>query len=97
MTVGERVIGTAPLDEEVFVEPGAVTVGASAAGYDAALRTVSIAKGASADVALTLTVPRRSLVPAFVTGGAGAAALVTGIGLFAGGPRRSERAVTGTA
>ena len=76
--VGDRVIGRAPLDDEVFVDAGTVVVEASAPGYDQARQVVQIAKGGSADVSLTLAEPRRSLVPAFVIGGVGAVALVGG-------------------
>lgn len=85
LTVGERIVGKSPLEDEVFVSPGMVTVSASAPGYEQALRTVPITKGSSVDVTLTLTAPRRSVVPGAVLGGVAGAALVTGIGLFAGG------------
>jgi hypothetical protein len=78
VTVGDRVVGKSPVDEEVFVTAGQVTVGASAPGYAPALQSVPIAKGGSADVSLTLLEPRRSLVPAVVIGGVGVAALGVG-------------------
>jgi tetratricopeptide (TPR) repeat protein len=78
VAVGDREIGKAPVDDEVFVSPGTVTVSASAPGYEQAIQTVQVAKGGSADVALTLKEPQRSLVPAYVMGGVGAAALIGG-------------------
>lgn len=78
VTVGERAIGTSPIAEEVFVPPGVVTVRAVAPGYEADQQSLPIAKGGSAEVALTLREPGRSLVPAFVIGGVGVAALVGG-------------------
>jgi hypothetical protein len=71
---------------ELFVNPGAHTVSATADGYTTAQATVDAAPGASRDVALTLVPvppPKRSVVPGAVLGGVAGAALVTGIGLTA--------------
>jgi tetratricopeptide (TPR) repeat protein len=78
VSVGDRAVGKAPVDDELFVSPGTIAVSASAPGYEQALQSVQVAKGGSADVVLTLKEPRRSLVPAFVMGGVGAAALIGG-------------------
>lgn len=49
-----RLAGVAPLEGEAFVEPGTHTVEARLAGYAPACRTVDVAKGGGAEVALVL-------------------------------------------
>jgi hypothetical protein len=91
VTLNDRAIGKAPVQGEVFVSPGVVTVRATAQGYEPAQRTVTLAKGGAADVALTLAAPRRSIVPGAVLGGVAGAALVTGAALLgAGAAQRSS-------
>jgi hypothetical protein len=51
-------VGTAPLTDEVFVEPGVHVVEARLAGRDAARQQATVAAGASASVKLVLPVPR---------------------------------------
>jgi len=76
--VGDRAVGKAPVQEEVFVSPGTVAVSASAPGYEPALQSVQVAKGGSVDVVLALAETRRSVVPGAVLGGLAGAALVIG-------------------
>jgi hypothetical protein len=88
--VNGRVVGKSPIADELFVDPGAVKVEARLDGYTPAGQSVQLGKGDTREVALELTpdaVPpqRRSVVPGAVLGGVAGAALVTGIGLFAGG------------
>lgn len=52
--VDGRVIGYAPLAEEVFVEPGARVIEARLEGYAAARETITAGKGAQHEVKLTL-------------------------------------------
>ena len=52
--VDGKVVGTAPLPLEVYVEPGARTVEAKLAGYASAKETLAIEKGAARTVELTL-------------------------------------------
>ena len=76
-----ELLGLAPLDGEVFADPGAVTVEARLAGYQDARATVQVDKGASKDASLVLLPAeekKRSILPAAVMGGVGGAALVTG-------------------
>lgn len=83
VSVGGRVVGYAPVDDEVFVSQGTVTVSASAPGYEQALKSVQVAKGGAADVVLTLKEPRRSVVPGAVMGGLAGVPLVIGVVLEA--------------
>lgn len=95
--VDGKSVGTAPLAGEVLVEPGAHVVEAQLAGRGAARGEASVVAGGSASVTLALkseqappppppVVPvKRSVVPGAVLGGVAGAALVTGLGLFAGG------------
>jgi hypothetical protein len=84
-------LGPASLAGEVFVEPGPHVVEATLAGYKPARAPVDAAKGSAQDVTLELVKiaepppARRSVVPGAVLGGIAGAALVTGIGLYAGG------------
>lgn len=52
--VDGKVIGTSPLDTEIFVEPGSMTVEAKLTGYKDARQTILATKGAELPVALTL-------------------------------------------
>jgi len=79
VTVGDRAVGKAPVEDEVLVTPGTVTVSASAPGYEQAAQSVAVAKGGSAEVSLTLREPRRSLVPLIVLASASAASLGVGV------------------
>lgn len=70
--------------DELFVEPGAVSLSARRDGYIATRQTFTIAKGEAKNVTLTLApivVEKRSIVPGVVLGSAAGAALVTGIAL----------------
>ena len=78
VAVAGRAVGSSPLVDEVFVEPGSVTVEATLPGYESAQRTVNVAKGAAVDISLTLEHTKRSNLPAFVVGGVGVAALGLG-------------------
>jgi hypothetical protein len=92
VTVGDREVGKAPVEDDVFVTPGAVTVTAAAMGYEAATQSVQVAKGGTAEVSLVLREPRRSLVPVYVVGGVGAAALVSGAVLLGVGTAKGASA-----
>jgi hypothetical protein len=83
VSVAGRVVGSSPLTEEIFVEPGSVTVEATLSGYESAQQTVPVAKGASVEVSFTLEHTKRSLLPAFVVGGFGAVALGVGASFVA--------------
>jgi hypothetical protein len=54
IVVDGNVVGSEPLEGEVFVEPGAHTIEARLVGYKGAPQAVTVAKGQSVDVALTL-------------------------------------------
>jgi PEGA domain len=99
VSVGDRVIGNAPIEDEVFVDPGLVTVSASAPGYEQTLSRVSVAKGGSADVELSL-VQARPRWPMVVTGVLAAGGLAAGAGLAVaanakGGDAAAVRATLG--
>ena len=67
-------LGASPLDGEVFVEPGPHTITASLEGYTSVTSTKDIAKGARAELALTL----ERAPAAGGAGGAGGAAALSG-------------------
>jgi hypothetical protein len=96
--VDGRVVGRAPLVDPLFVDPGSHTIEAVQEGFPAARATVEATAGGERAVALELRksepppppLPpphheRRSVVPGAVLGGVAGVALVTGIGLYAGG------------
>jgi hypothetical protein len=89
VVVAGRAVGSSPIADEVFVEPGSVSVEASLPGYEAAQQTIQVAKGAAVEVSLTLEHAKRSKVPAFVIGGVGLAAL--GLGASFIGIAESDR------
>ncbi len=74
--------GTTPIDGELFVTPGTVTIDVQADGYEPVRKTVDVAKGHAEEVTLSLArkaePPERSKVPAYVIGGVGVGALVAG-------------------
>ena len=94
VTLNGRPIGTAPLAGTLFVEPGAVVVEATLAGYLDGRKQVAVAKGGEETVTLSLVPvppPRRSVVPGAVLGGLAGAALVTGVVLeVVAASKRSE-------
>jgi hypothetical protein len=53
--VDGKSVGFAPIEEEVFVEPGERTIEARLAGYEEARQTIQAEKGAPQTVVLTLT------------------------------------------
>lgn len=61
--VDGTVVGRAPLDEDVFVEPGERTVEARLAGYEPAKQTIKSGKGTAQLVTLKLTVADPPPVP----------------------------------
>lgn len=91
---GKRV-GTAPLGEAVFVDPGSHTVEARLAGYETARQGVEAVKGGALTVTLgmvgvreapvvvvpTVTPERRSRAPGIVLGSVAGVSLATGIAL----------------
>lgn len=83
------------VQHEVFVDPGRHVIEAGSAGYQVGRMAFEVSAGKATEVALTLVpVPaeRRSLVPAFVMGGVGAAALAGGIGLVVIGGMKGSSA-----
>lgn len=92
--VAGQAVGASPLPDEVFVEPGVVTVEARLPGYETAQQTVQIEKGSAVEVSLTLEHTRRSNLPAFVMGGIGMAAL--GLGASFIGIAESNRSTATT-
>jgi hypothetical protein len=91
VTIDGKPIGASPIAGEVFVDPGPHVVRAMLSGYKVAEARVDVPKGSSQRVALDLVKDadsppvRRNVVPGAVLGGIAGAALVTGIGLYAGG------------
>lgn len=97
-------IGKAPLEQEVFVEPGARRIEAKFEGYESAQQQVQVAKGSTHQIALKLkktappppavVTPTRPswTVPVIVVGASlAAASFGTGIGLFvASGSKGTE-------
>jgi hypothetical protein len=97
VTVNGRDVGKSPIDDEVFVDPGVAKIEAHRDGYTAAEQSAQIGKGDTREVTLVLTPTRgtpqrRSVVPGAVLGGIAGAALVTGIGLYAGGRAKESSA-----
>jgi hypothetical protein len=95
VTVNGKAMGKAPLETEAFVDPGQATVSAQLEGYVAVQQSVTVAKGEAREVTLTLVpvvVAKRSIVPGVVLGSVAGAALVTGIGLYAGGRAKASSA-----
>ena len=88
VTVNGRAMGTAPLDDEVFVEAGTVKVSARREGYVAVEQAVSVQKGEAREVAVVLVAvatppvkvgPHRALL--VVSGVLAAGGLAAGAGL----------------
>ncbi|XXY45683.1 PEGA domain-containing protein [Sorangium sp. So ce269] len=57
--VDGKVVGRAPVEGELFVEPGEHRVEARLEGYAPASQTVSVAKGGTAEVALAMALAKR--------------------------------------
>jgi hypothetical protein len=72
--------GLAPLEGEVFVDPGRSIIEAKLVGYQDARAVVQVEKGAATDANLVLVSAeeRRNVVPAIIMGGIGGVAAVTG-------------------
>jgi tetratricopeptide (TPR) repeat protein len=92
--VDGKSVGTAPLADAVFLEPGTRTVRARLAGYETAAATVEAAKGAAIEVRLEMKKevvvppvpppapePRRPAWPAVVSGVLAAGGLAAGAAL----------------
>ncbi|WP_437744133.1 PEGA domain-containing protein [Sorangium sp. So ce1504] len=80
--VDGKAVGRAPLEGEVFVEPGEHQVEARQVGYAPASQTVTVAKGATAAVTLALAAAKsEGATAAGTTEGGGSA-----VGAGAGGP-----------
>jgi hypothetical protein len=97
ITVNGRAVGTTPMADEVFVAPGTANVVARRDGYATAQQGVAVAQGEAREVSLVLEPitskpERRSVVPGVVLGSVAGVALVTGIGLFAGGRSKASSA-----
>ncbi|XYH99208.1 PEGA domain-containing protein [Sorangium sp. So ce1128] len=79
--VDGKVVGRAPLEGEVFVEPGEHRVDARLEGYAPASQTVTVAKGGKVEVALAMALARNEApTTAGVTTEGGASAPVAGAG-----------------
>jgi hypothetical protein len=100
VTVGGRVVGASPLEDEVFVEAGSVTVAARGTGYVGAQQAVSVGKGEEREVALVLAgvapvvVARRPIWPALLSGGAALVGIAVGAGLAAAANGKGADAAT---
>lgn len=81
--VAGQTVGSSPLANDVFVEPGSVTVEATLPGYETARQVTQVNKDSAAEITLTLERTKRSKLPVFVVGGVGLAALGIG-GSFIG-------------
>lgn len=80
---------------ELFVDAGSHTIVAQREGHEDALARITLSAGSAEDVKLSLApavVERRSVVPGAVLGSIAGAALVTGIGLYAGGRAKESSA-----
>jgi hypothetical protein len=64
VVVDGTAVGTSPLPGEVFVAPGTHVIQAKAAGYDGANQTVTIEKGATRTIELSLEATRLMAPPA---------------------------------
>ncbi|WP_437756851.1 PEGA domain-containing protein [Sorangium sp. So ce1389] len=85
--VDGKVVGRAPLEGEVFVEPGEHQVEARQAGYAPASQTVKVAKGGTAEVKLALALAKsEGPTAAGTTEGGGSAAGTGVVGPVAGPP-----------
>jgi hypothetical protein len=71
IVIDGTVVGTEPLEGEVFVEPGAHTIEARLVGYKGAPQAVTVAKGQSVDVALTLVKSASTVEGSGTAGGPG--------------------------
>jgi len=102
VVVDGRNVGLAPLTKPVFVDPGQKVVEAKLEGFQVALKTIQVEKGATLDVNLVLvpmaaggSAPGKKSVPLIVTGAAlGVVGIGAGIGLFVAGGSRSDAAAT---
>ena len=87
VTVNGRALGHGSITDDVYTEPGTVTVEAKREGYSTVRKTFTATKGAAIrEVPLTLIPlegPKpRSVVPGAVLGGVAVVGLATGIGLL---------------
>jgi hypothetical protein len=86
--IGGEQKGTTPIDGELFVMPGTITIDVEADGYEPASKTIELAKGKTEDV--TFSLARKappagpSMVPMFLIGGAAGVGVLLGIGTAAG-------------
>jgi hypothetical protein len=80
-----ELLGIAPLEEDVFAEPGTSTFTAKLAGYTDARAVVQVVKGSSHEAVLALvpsvTEPE-GLNPAIVIGGSATAGVALGVGVL---------------
>lgn len=80
--VNGKPAGKAPIGEELFVPPGDCTVEVSAPEYEPWSRKIPAAAGKEQKLQVDLVQPPRSILPGVAAGGAGVAALVTGVALY---------------
>jgi hypothetical protein len=93
VSIDGRVIGTSPLKEPVFVDPGKRVVTVTRNGYKDSRQEADFAAGRTSELVITLasseptpiTSMPRSLAPAIVLGGIAIAGLVAGTGIFVAG------------
>jgi len=92
--VDGKLLGSAPLPDPVFLDPGRHVIEARGDGYPPARAGVEARPGAAQAVTLTLArapdpaPERRSVVPGAVLGGVAGAALVSGIAVVAVGAKK---------
>lgn len=104
IVVDGRSVGRSPLEEGVFVEPGAHTVKGKLSGYKSAQQDVEAKAGEDVEVSMSLErevvivkVPEKSepmaLWPALVAGGVGVVGIGAGVGLMLASNSRYDDSV----
>lgn len=74
------VLGSSPLSESVFVNPGPIVVTAEKEGFEGRSTTVTAPKGGAVTADIVLT--GRDRTPAFILGGVGVGAIIAGVALL---------------
>jgi tetratricopeptide (TPR) repeat protein len=80
--VNGKLAGKAPLEGELFLPPGDVTVEVAAPEYVPAAKKVKATAGGTTKVDIDLELPKKSIVPALAAGGVGLAGVVVGVALY---------------
>jgi hypothetical protein len=81
VTVNGATVGTSPITRTLYVDAGAIVVEASLPGYVSAGQTVTVAKGAEANVSLTVVPERGKPSLALVISGSAVALVGIGVGV----------------